>query len=276
MSLRIYNTLSRATEEFSPIEPGHVRMYVCGMTIYDLEEMELSYSPQFGASKDPINMAGFVAAGLLRGDHPQLDFDAVLSASPDEPPMLLDVRTPEEFARGTIPGAINIPIDELRSRIDEPQARPVDDGGALQERLEALEQRPVEVTAGDVAEIARTLEEQRLQFDDRLGEVAADVSDTSELDTIRLRLEELAAAIAASAEATALDERIAALSPYQVDAALMARAKPDAVFLHDLPAHRGEEVTAEVLDGPASLAWDEAENRIHAQKSVLAWCFGAI
>jgi ornithine carbamoyltransferase len=72
------------------------------------------------------------------------------------------------------------------------------------------------------------------------------------------------------------DERIAALSPYQVDAALMARAKPDAVFMHDLPAHRGEEVTGEVLDGPRSLAWDEAENRIHAQKSVLAWCFDAI
>jgi ornithine carbamoyltransferase len=72
------------------------------------------------------------------------------------------------------------------------------------------------------------------------------------------------------------DERIAALTPYQVDAALMAKAKPDAVFMHDLPAHRGEEVTAEVLDGPRSLAWDEAENRIHAQKSILAWCFGAI
>jgi ornithine carbamoyltransferase len=72
------------------------------------------------------------------------------------------------------------------------------------------------------------------------------------------------------------DDRLAALGPYQVDAGLMAKAKPDAVFMHDLPAHRGEEVTAEVLDGPRSLAWDEAENRIHAQKSILAWCFGAI
>jgi ornithine carbamoyltransferase len=72
------------------------------------------------------------------------------------------------------------------------------------------------------------------------------------------------------------DERLAALGPYQVDSALMGFAKPDAVFMHDLPAHRGEEVTAEVLDGPQSLAWDEAENRIHAQKSILAWCFGAI
>jgi ornithine carbamoyltransferase len=56
----------------------------------------------------------------------------------------------------------------------------------------------------------------------------------------------------------------------------MALAAPEAVFLHCLPAHRGEEVTAGVIDGPQSLIWDEAENRIHAQKSILAWCFGAI
>ena len=68
-------------------------------------------------------------------------------------------------------------------------------------------------------------------------------------------------------------ERIAALTPYRVDAALMALAAKDALFLHDLPAHRGDEVTAEVIDGPQSVIWDEAENRIHAQKAVLAWCF---
>jgi ornithine carbamoyltransferase len=62
------------------------------------------------------------------------------------------------------------------------------------------------------------------------------------------------------------------LHPYQVGAALMARAKPDALFLHCLPAHRGEEVTAEVIDGPQSAVWEEAENRIHAQKAILAWC----
>ena len=72
------------------------------------------------------------------------------------------------------------------------------------------------------------------------------------------------------------DQRMAAFEPFRVDAALMARAKPDALFMHCLPAHRGEEVTDEVLDGPASVVWDEAENRIHAQKAVLAWCFGAI
>ena len=72
------------------------------------------------------------------------------------------------------------------------------------------------------------------------------------------------------------DERLEALEPYQVDEALMAEAAKDAVFLHCLPAHRGEEVTDAVMDGPQSLIWDEAENRIHAQKSILAWCFGVI
>jgi ornithine carbamoyltransferase len=72
------------------------------------------------------------------------------------------------------------------------------------------------------------------------------------------------------------DTRMQALGPFQVDAALMALAKPDALFFHDMPAHRGEEVTAEVIDGLQSVIWDEAENRIHAQKAVLAWCFGAI
>lgn len=70
------------------------------------------------------------------------------------------------------------------------------------------------------------------------------------------------------------EARLAALSPYQVDQTLMQLAATDAVFLHCLPAHRGEEATAEVLDGSQSAIWDEAENRIHAQKAVLAWCFG--
>lgn len=72
------------------------------------------------------------------------------------------------------------------------------------------------------------------------------------------------------------DARLEAFEPYQVDEQLMSYAAPGARFLHCLPAHRGEEVTDAVLDGPRSLAWDAAENRIHAQKSILAWCFGAI
>jgi ornithine carbamoyltransferase len=65
------------------------------------------------------------------------------------------------------------------------------------------------------------------------------------------------------------------LAPYRVDAALMAKAAPDAIFMHCLPAHRGEEVTAEVIDGPQSVVFDEAENRLHAQKGVLLWALGA-
>jgi ornithine carbamoyltransferase len=62
------------------------------------------------------------------------------------------------------------------------------------------------------------------------------------------------------------------LRPYQVNARLMAGAKPDAIFMHCLPAHRGDEVTDEVIDGPQSVVFDEAENRLHAQKGILAWC----
>ncbi len=62
------------------------------------------------------------------------------------------------------------------------------------------------------------------------------------------------------------------LSSYRVDSSLMALAKPEAIFMHCLPAHRGEEVTADVIDGPRSAVWDEAENRLHAQKGILYWC----
>ncbi len=90
------------------------------MTVYDLEEMELCYAPQFGSAKDPVNMAGFVAAGLLRGDHPQESWDAVISPDPTTAaPLLLDVRTEDEFLCGEVPGAVNIPLDELRSRLGE-------------------------------------------------------------------------------------------------------------------------------------------------------------
>jgi ornithine carbamoyltransferase len=65
--------------------------------------------------------------------------------------------------------------------------------------------------------------------------------------------------------------RRTALAPYQVNDELLAQAGADAIVLHCLPAHRGEEITAEVLDGPASLVWDQAENRLHAQKALLAW-----
>lgn len=66
------------------------------------------------------------------------------------------------------------------------------------------------------------------------------------------------------------------LAPYQVNAKLLASANKDAIFMHCLPAHRGEEVTDEVIDGPQSVVFTEAENRLHVQKSILAWCFGAL
>ena len=71
-------------------------------------------------------------------------------------------------------------------------------------------------------------------------------------------------------------DKLAAMAPYQVSEALMAHAKPDARFLHCLPAHVGEEVSKGVFEGPQSVVFDEAENRIHAQKSVLLWCFGLL
>jgi len=69
-------------------------------------------------------------------------------------------------------------------------------------------------------------------------------------------------------------ERLASLSPYQIDAALLSKADPSAIFLHCLPAYREQEMTTEVLEGPHSAVWDEAENRLHAQKAVVKWCLG--
>ena len=64
------------------------------------------------------------------------------------------------------------------------------------------------------------------------------------------------------------------LAPYRIDGRAMALAAEDAVFMHCLPAHRGQEVTEEVIDGPQSIVWDQAENRLHAQKGILSWCLG--
>ena len=75
---------------------------------------------------------------------------------------------------------------------------------------------------------------------------------------------------------TGAEARIAAMTPFQVNEGLMAQAAEGAIFLHCLPAHRGEEVTDAIIDGPASVVWDEAENRLHAQKSVLRWVFGQL
>jgi rhodanese-related sulfurtransferase len=86
-----------------------------GATVFDLEQSELCYAPQYGAAKDPINLAGMIAANCLRGDHPVAhwrDLDAGKVR-------LVDVREPSEFAAEHVPGAINLPLGELRQRLDE-------------------------------------------------------------------------------------------------------------------------------------------------------------
>ena len=90
-----------------------------GLSVFELEEMELAYAPQYGSAKDPVNMAGFVAGNLLRGEHPQVDVEAILSLPEDQRPYLIDVRTPLEYSKGFIPGAVNLPVDELRNRLNE-------------------------------------------------------------------------------------------------------------------------------------------------------------
>ena len=72
------------------------------------------------------------------------------------------------------------------------------------------------------------------------------------------------------------EAKLAAMHPFQVNAALMAQAKPDALFLHCLPAHVGDEVTQDIIEGPQSVVFDEAENRLHGQKSILRWVFGQL
>jgi len=96
-----------------------------GMTVFDLEEAELAYAPQFGSAKDPVNLVGFVAANLVRGDYPQVSVEEWEMGGDDRAP-LIDVRTPREYEAGRIPGAINIPLEELRNRLSEiPRNRPV-------------------------------------------------------------------------------------------------------------------------------------------------------
>lgn len=90
-----------------------------GMTVFDLEQAELAYAPQYGSAKDPINMAGFVAAGLLRGDHPQITAADLLALPEGQRPLVLDVRTADEFAEDHLPGAKHIPVDGLRSHLGE-------------------------------------------------------------------------------------------------------------------------------------------------------------
>ncbi|WP_165246080.1 FAD-dependent oxidoreductase [Paludisphaera soli] len=95
------------------------------MTVHDLQEVELAYAPQFGSAKDPVNMAGFVAANVADGLYPQIHVEDLESETYSQA-LILDVRTPKEFQAGAIPAAVNMPIDELRERLGElPRDRPV-------------------------------------------------------------------------------------------------------------------------------------------------------
>jgi len=85
-----------------------------GATVFDLEEAELCYAPAYGAAKDPVNLAGMIAANSLRGDLELVAWDEL-----DRDSFLVDLRTSEEFAGGAAPGAVNLPLDELRGRLDE-------------------------------------------------------------------------------------------------------------------------------------------------------------
>ncbi|MFC3098256.1 ornithine carbamoyltransferase [Alteraurantiacibacter palmitatis] len=131
-----------------------------------------------------------------------------------------------------------------------------------------------------------------MKFAIRIGTPAGYVPDAAYVETARARggtvtVTHDAAQAAADADIIVTDtwismgqahaqDKMVELAPYQVNAALMAKARRNARFLHCLPAHIGEEVTADVFEGPQSVVFDEAENRIHAQKSILLWCFGLL
>jgi ornithine carbamoyltransferase len=130
------------------------------------------------------------------------------------------------------------------------------------------------------------------KFNIRVGvpqgyEPDADFVAAAEAAGARITLHRHAAEAAAGADVVVTDtwvsmgqqhahNKLAAMAPYQVDERLMGSAKGDALFLHCLPAHRGEEVAAAVIDGPQSRVWQEAENRVHAQKSILLWALGRL
>jgi len=90
-----------------------------GMTVFDLEEAELAYAPQYGSAKDPVNMAGFIASGILRGDHPQGDPEILVAGAARGEVLLLDVRSVGEFEAGHIPGARSLPLEDLRSHLQD-------------------------------------------------------------------------------------------------------------------------------------------------------------
>jgi ornithine carbamoyltransferase len=147
--------------------------------------------------------------------------------------------------------------------------------------------------SGDVNNVTASLAHAAQRFDFRLDVAApAEISPPAELEQwiewngakVRFLTDPEEAVAGAdcvitdtwvSMGAEEAERRHNLLKRYQVNARLLQNAKPDTIFMHCLPAHRGEEVTADVIDGPQSVVFDEAENRLHAQKGILAWCLGA-
>lgn len=187
-------------------------------------------------------------------------------------------------------GAASVPVVNLLSDRAHPLQAVADlltllDDGGLDGRTVAW--------VGDFSNVARSLALAaalsgiglRVAAPDGFGPTAADRARVTALGGTVEVTDDPAEAVA-GADAVSTDtwysmgqedeaaERRPTFAPYRVDAALMARAAPDAVFLHCLPAHRGEEVTDEVLDGPASRVWPQAANRLHAARGVLAWLLG--
>ncbi len=119
-------------------------------------------------------------------------------------------------------------------------------------------------------------------YDPDQGVVATACARGGQIDVVRKPMEAVAGADVVATDVwlsmgqEASRDKLAAMKPFQVTGALMAGAAPRAIFLHCLPAHRGEEVAADVIDGPQSAVWDEAENRLHVQKAILLWCLGKL
>ncbi len=108
------------------------------------------------------------------------------------------------------------------------------------------------------------------------AQAKAKISYSQDLNTALKNADIVLADTWVSMHDTNAEERRKLLQPYQIDTAQMTVAKSSAIFMHCLPAHRGEEVTDAVMDGPQSVVWDEAENRLHVQKAILLWCFRKI
>tara|TARA_R110002074_G_scaffold242353_3_gene414218 strand:+ start:336 stop:1241 length:906 start_codon:yes stop_codon:yes gene_type:complete len=144
--------------------------------------------------------------------------------------------------------------------------------------------------SGDCNNVLTSLVHAAAKFDFRLHAAApkslqprSELLQWAKANKVRLQVTDDPEEAVADAEAVVTDTWVSMhdtdagrrhnlLAPYRVTAGLMARAKPDAIFMHCLPAHRGDEVEADVIDGPQSAVFDEAENRLHVQKGILAWC----